>query len=363
VWGLLSARTISSIAATCSGHLSRGLEEAEALLQLSAELSAETFACWGERHCAEAYMYLGDAGAAGAFARARAIAESIDDAFNLACADVGLGHLQVSLGQDDHGYETLAAGNSTLEALGLGRMCVNNRAVLAEVALRRGDLHAARCHLHASTWRLPRKPDPEGVPTLRAEARLARAEGYLQRSHGLACDGLDAAASAGHRLWAVDLLELVAITSADRGHAVEAVRLLGAADSQREVTGYARWAPARAELAPVLVAVQTALGREAFEQAMTEGRRLSLEEAVAYARRGRGSHSRAISGWDSLTPTECRVVSLVAKHLTNAEIADQLFVSTGTVKSHLTRVFDKLGVADRRRLAEIAPAHLTAGRT
>ena len=83
VWGLLSARTISSIAATCSGHLSRGLEEAEALLQLSAEVSAPTFACWGERHCAEAYMYLGDAGAPGAFARARALAESIDDTFNL----------------------------------------------------------------------------------------------------------------------------------------------------------------------------------------------------------------------------------------------------------------------------------------
>ena len=159
------------------------------------------------------------------------------------------------------------------------------------------------------------------------------------------------------------MLELVAITSADLGRHGEAARLLGAAESQREATGYARWTPARDELAPALVAVQTAVGQGAFEQAMSEGRALSLEEAVGYARRGRGSHSRALSGWDSLTPTERRVVSLVAKHLTNAEIADQLFVSTGTVKSHLTRVFDKLGVADRRRLAEIAPAHLTAGRT
>jgi len=111
------------------------------------------------------------------------------------------------------------------------------------------------------------------------------------------------------------------------------------------------------------VAVRTAAGQEAFEQAMSEGRRLSLEEAVAYARRGRGSHSRSVSGWDSLTPTERRVVSLVAAHLTNAEIADQLFVSTGTVKSHLTRVFAKLRVADRRQLAKMATAHPMAGRT
>jgi DNA-binding CsgD family transcriptional regulator len=109
--------------------------------------------------------------------------------------------------------------------------------------------------------------------------------------------------------------------------------------------------------------MQTALGQEGFEQAISEGRGLSVEEAVAYARRGRGSHSRSVSGWDSLTPTERRVVALVAKHLTNAEIADQLFVSTVTVKSHLTRVFAKLGVADRHQLAEMWAVHMTAGRT
>jgi DNA-binding NarL/FixJ family response regulator len=47
--------------------------------------------------------------------------------------------------------------------------------------------------------------------------------------------------------------------------------------------------------------------------------------------------------------------------LTNGQIAQKLFVSTGTVKSHLTRVFDKLGVTDRRQLAELATTHL-AGR-
>jgi predicted ATPase/DNA-binding CsgD family transcriptional regulator len=362
LWCLVIAMTVSSIAATCSGRLGRGLEESKSLLDLSNELSAPTFACWGERHRAEAYMYLGDVGATDAFARARALAESIDDVFNLACAETGQGHLQLSLGQDD-GYEMLQAGNSTLEALGFGRMCVDNRAVLAEVALQRGNLQGARSHLEACTWRLPRRPDPEGVPILRAEARLARADGSWQRSHGLACDGLAEAAGAGHLVWAIDLLELVAITSADLGHHSQAARLLGAAECQREATGYGRWAAARDELAPVLVAVETALGREGFERATSEGRGLTLSGAVAYARRGRGSHSRSLSGWESLTPTERRVVSLVAKHKTNAEIAEQLFVSTVTVKSHLTRVFAKLGVADRHQLAEVYALRGTAGRT
>jgi DNA-binding CsgD family transcriptional regulator len=360
LWNVLVNWTITSLAATHCGRLRKGLEEAQALVQLSTELSAPTFACWGERHCGQAYMYLGDAGAGPKLARALALAESIDDTFNLACTQTSQGHLQVSLGHDHDGDEILEAGNSKLEALGFGRMCVNNRAVLAEVALRRGDLHAARSHLQACTWRLPRRPDPEGVPILRAEARMARVDGSCSR-HGLACDGLEQAAGAGHRLWAIDLLDLVAISSADLGRHAEAARLLGAAESQRETTGYRRWAPARDELAPVLMAVQAALGPQAFDQAMSEGRALRLAEAVAYARRGRGSHSRSVSGWDSLTPTERRVVGLVAKHLTNAEIAHQLFVYTATVKSHLTRVFAKLGVADRHQLTEMSAVHMIAG--
>ncbi len=325
-WGLLSTGTISSIAATCTGRLGTGVEEAAALLQMSAELSAPAFACFAERHLGETYMYLGDPGAASAFVRARALAESTDDPLNLACSDVGLAHLEVSVGQDDQGYDLLERATSKLEAFELGRMCVNNRAVLAEVALRRGDLHSARHHLEACTWRLPRRPDPEGVPVLRAESRLARADGDWTRAHQLACEGLGQAVAAGHIIRAIDLLELVAITGADLGRAAEAARLLGAAQCQREATGYRRWAPAEDELAPVLAGIQSALGQEPLDQAFTEGRVLTLTEAVAYASRGRGGRRRSVSGWASLTRTERQVVTLVAQRLSNAEIAGQLFI-------------------------------------
>lgn len=209
----------------------------------------------------------------------------------------------MSVGRDEDGYALIEAGVSKLEALGFPRMCVRERALLAEVALRSGDLRRARSHLDASTWRLPRAADPEGVPIVRAEARLARAEGRFHHSHGLACNGLAAAARAGQGLWVVDLLELVAITAADLGQYLEASRLLGAAETQRRFTGYARWVPAQHELAPVLVTTESGLGREVFERALSDGRLLSLEKAVAYAYRGRGRRTRAVSGWGSLTPS------------------------------------------------------------
>ncbi|MGJ6962413.1 response regulator [Streptosporangium sp. G11] len=50
---------------------------------------------------------------------------------------------------------------------------------------------------------------------------------------------------------------------------------------------------------------------------------------------------------ESLSPRETEVLSLVAGGLTNAEIGRALFISETTVKTHLLRVFGKLGVSDR----------------
>jgi predicted ATPase/DNA-binding CsgD family transcriptional regulator len=84
---------------------------------------------------------------------------------------------------------------------------------------------------------------------------------------------------------------------------------------------------------------------------------MSLEEAVAYVRRSRGSRGRPTSGWDSLTPTEREVVRLAVEGLNNPEIGARLFMSRGTVKTHLSHVYAKLGVSNRTELATLAAAH------
>jgi DNA-binding CsgD family transcriptional regulator len=50
---------------------------------------------------------------------------------------------------------------------------------------------------------------------------------------------------------------------------------------------------------------------------------------------------------DRLTAREAEILELVAAGLTNAAIADRLWVSPGTVKKHLENVYAKLGVAHR----------------
>ena len=71
---------------------------------------------------------------------------------------------------------------------------------------------------------------------------------------------------------------------------------------------------------------------------------------LAYIDRARGERKRPSSGWDSLTPTELDVVTRAATGLSNSEIGKQMFISAGTVKTHLAHVYVKLHVANRTEL-------------
>jgi DNA-binding NarL/FixJ family response regulator len=64
---------------------------------------------------------------------------------------------------------------------------------------------------------------------------------------------------------------------------------------------------------------------------------------------------------DGLTPREAEVLVLIAAGRSNQEIAEQLFVSEATVKSHVNRIFMKTGSRDRAQAVAYAHRHGLAG--
>lgn len=75
-------------------------------------------------------------------------------------------------------------------------------------------------------------------------------------------------------------------------------------------------------------------------------RRLGVERRIV-------THSRAKTGWDSLTDSELTVVHLIADGATNRAVAQQLHLSPHTVKTHLHNAFAKLGITSRAQLVQL----------
>ena len=68
--------------------------------------------------------------------------------------------------------------------------------------------------------------------------------------------------------------------------------------------------------------------------------------------------AQAAPGLGKLSARERELVTLVARGRTDAQIAEQLYVSLATVRSHLDRIRDKTGC---RRRADLTRLALTAG--
>jgi DNA-binding CsgD family transcriptional regulator len=232
-----------------------------------------------------------------------------------------------------------------------------NRSYVAQATLARGDVSAAR------RWADEAVAATTGwyrAVALTTRARVAVAQGEPEQAERDGHDALACAAEVKAYLGAPDTLEVLAGLAGAAGSHREAARIFGAAHGIRRRSGEARFKVYQAEYELSVAAARDALGNNDFDEAWTEGEAMSVEEAIAYAQRGRGERKRPSSGWDSLTPTELDVVRHVAEGIPNKDIATRLFVSPRTVQSHLRHVYNKLGLTSRVQLAQEAARHSVA---
>ena len=263
-----------------------------------------------------------------------------------------LGWMQLACGEAAQAKDGLKPLADALRSFLLPRWAALPLVLLAEARLALGALEEAAANLEeattlaragALTWLLGR------AGRVRAELRVR--EGNLEEAESLALEALSHAHAAGDQLGLVDALDLLARLAALQDSHKEATRLWAAANSQRSELGYVRFPVEQAPYDAAIVRAKEAIGADEFAAAWDEGAKLSADDAIAYAARGRGERKRPATGWASLTPAELEVVRLVVQHLSNPDIAARLFVSRATVKTHLVHIFSKLNIDSRSELA------------
>jgi DNA-binding NarL/FixJ family response regulator len=83
----------------------------------------------------------------------------------------------------------------------------------------------------------------------------------------------------------------------------------------------------------------------------------SAGDVAAPAASGTAPAARAPDPPDGLTQREAEILGLIAQGLTNGEIAERLFLSNHTVKTHINRIFAKTGSRDRVAAIGYAQRH------
>ncbi|AYE97494.1 LuxR family transcriptional regulator [Mycobacterium paragordonae] len=220
---------------------------------------------------------------------------------------------------------------------------------MTDAALGCGDLAAARRWADDT---VAVAPGCHQVFALTGRARVALAQAEPDQAERDAHEALVVAVRTRGYLWVADSLEILAGLAAECGSYAGAARVLGAAHGIRQRAERPRLPVYQAGYDVTFAKVREGLGQHDFDVAWAEGSALSVEEAIAYAQRGRGERKRPASGWGSLTPMELDVIGLVAEGLGNKEIGARLFISPRTVQSHLTHVYAKLGLTSRVQLVQ-----------
>jgi non-specific serine/threonine protein kinase len=185
--------------------------------------------------------------------------------------------------------------------------------------------------------------------------------GQHERAMGPFEEALVMSQDMGRTPQVIEALEGMASLAGARRKAAHAARLWGAAQAAREVTGISAFTPQEWALhEPHLALATSQLGDQAWQEALAEGRAMSLEEAAQYALREEADqavatiaqeHLASAEPMGNLTPRELQIVLLLARGLTNRQLSTELSISERTAANHVAKILKKLGLSSRAQIA------------
>jgi DNA-binding CsgD family transcriptional regulator/tetratricopeptide (TPR) repeat protein len=190
-------------------------------------------------------------------------------------------------------------------------------------------------------------------------ARVAQAERDHERARDLFEEGLTVSAELGNQADIVHCLEGLASVAGAEGLVVRAAHLWGAAEALlEEIEAVYAYVPDRS-LHRSQVAARSLIEEMAWEAAWAEGRTMTPEQAIEYAldRSATPETTTPETYPAGLSAREADVLRLVAQGMTNAQVAEKLFLSPRTVNWHLSSIYRKLGIHSRTEATRFAVEH------
>ena len=192
-------------------------------------------------------------------------------------------------------------------------------------------------------------------------AQLALSEANFGPAERMLEEGLAFSRQMGDRANLSYFLQGLAVVAGVRGEARRSARMLGAAEGMMEEARapvYNYYVADRGLYDRTLVAARSRLGEAAWTAAWDEGLTMTPGQAVDYALDHPAARESEPDAFPAgLSAREVEVLRLVAAGLTNAAVAERLFLSPRTVGWHLGSIYRKLGFSSRTEATRFAVEH------
>ncbi|NJN84494.1 MAG: tetratricopeptide repeat protein [Caldilineaceae bacterium] len=286
--------------------------------------------------------------------------------------DLGVAtHLQLDNASAVRYWEESLALARSLGNLRDTAMLLGNLGILART---QGNYDQAVTYCEESLTLARAVGDTQSIPqALDNLAYVSQLQGNDARAQALFAEGLQLYQQIDHKFGVARCLVGLAAIAEAAGQLTHAARLFGASATQHNNVSDFLSPDIKASYEQSLTAVRARLGEAAFAAAWAAGREMTSAQALAslepvgltpaaptpplVASAATAPPASADELLVGLTGREREVLRLLAQGLTNAQMAEQLIVSTFTINAHLRNIYSKLDVPSRAAAVRYANDH------